>query len=235
MYKYVKRVADFIFALLALIFSSWIMLLCVLAIKLEESSAPVMYNAPRIGRNGKPFVLYKFRTMRPAFTGKAMEPANLSSVGALLRKFSLDELPQLINVLKGDMSIIGPRPLLLRYYPWYTVEENKRHQVLPGITGYAQVNGRVRVQWPERFMMDVYYVEHLSFRLDIRIVCATIKKVLGRADVLPPESEPTVGLFDEFRRKQIQDGIISSDMLANMAVDSGYSFEMSIEETNHVV
>lgn len=159
--------------------------------------APVLFRQQRPGLDGKPFVLYKFRTMseqRDAMGALLPDEARLLPLGRALRRFSLDELPQLFNVVKGDMSLVGPRPLLMEYLPLYAPEQARRHAVRPGITGWAQVNGRNAVSWDERFKLDVWYVDHRSFALDLRILWLTLLRVL-HADGI---SEPGAATMSKF-------------------------------------
>jgi len=149
--------------------------------------APVLFRHTRTGQRGRLFTLYKFRTMRPGAPGEP-DATRLTAVGRLVRNLSLDELPQLWNVLRGDMSVVGPRPLLPEYLDRYTPEQARRHEVRPGITGWAQVNGRNALTWPEKFALDVWYVDHRSVGLDARIVLRTIGAVLGRAGVSAPRA-----------------------------------------------
>lgn len=148
--------------------------------------APVLYRQQRPGLHGQPFTLVKFRTMSDA-TSPSGEPlpdeARLTRFGRLLRSTSLDELPGLWNVLRGDMSLVGPRPLLMRYLPRYSATQRRRHEVRPGVTGWAQVNGRNALSWDEKFDLDVWYVDHVGFRLDVRILWRTVVGVLGRRGV----------------------------------------------------
>jgi len=166
---------------------------------------PVFYIQERPGRNGKPFNIIKFRTM----TNKCDDHGNLlpdqvrtTTIGRFIRKASLDELPEFFNVLKGDMSLVGPRPLLIKYLPYFTERERQRHNVKPGITGLAQVNGRNLLSWDMRLEMDVKYVENMSFWLDVRIIFLTIINVIAQKDVLAVSSEQ-VPDFDDYRRDQI--------------------------------
>jgi sugar transferase EpsL len=147
---------------------------------------PVVFKQERPGLQGKPFNLYKFRTMseKKDITGELLpDESRLTAIGKLLRRFSLDELPQLFNVIKGDLSLVGPRPLLMEYLPIYSPEEARRHNVKPGITGWAQVNGRNAVNWEERFKLDVWYVDHCSFLLDMKILCLTVYKVFKQEGI----------------------------------------------------
>ena len=208
-YVYIKYTLDFICALILLVVTSWIMLLCALAIKLDDQSAPVMYNALRFGKGLKPFKMYKFRTMKTAFEGVGrVSQETLTRPGKALRKMSLDELPQLVNILRGEMSFVGPRPLTERYVPWYTKDQNRRHNVRPGLTGLAQVNGRVNLGWDKRFMYDVQYVENQSILNDLKIIIATIQKTVMGEDTLVGEGTGAFDYFDDFQKEQIARHIV---------------------------
>lgn len=199
--KYVKRSIDFTLALLGLVIASPILLIVALLVRLKLGS-PVLFYQQRPGVNGKIFKLVKFRTMtdaRDAEGNLLPDEQRLPKFGRFLRSTSLDELPELINILKGDMSLIGPRPLLVRYLPYYTPEENRRHSVRPGLTGLAQVNGRNALGWEQRFSYDLEYVDHISFGMDIKIIFMTIKKVLKRSDTLSG-ADQTVPDFDLYRQ-----------------------------------
>ena len=191
MYKrFFKRAIDFTLALVALLLLWWVMLLVAIAVKVE-SKGPIIFKQERIGRNGKVFWIYKFRSMcvgaektgSGVYSGKG--DARVTKVGKVLRATSLDELPQLINILKGDMSIIGPRPPLT-YHPWpyeeYTEEQKRMFEVRPGISGWAQVNGRKEVEWHKRIELNVWYVDHVSLWLDIKILFMTVFKVFTNAN-----------------------------------------------------
>lgn len=191
MYKrFVKRGLDIVFSLLILILGAPILLILALAVRLD-SEGPALFRQERIGLNGKTFEIYKFRTMvlNAEYTGTGVysykNDNRVTKVGRFLRASSLDELPQAINILKGDMSFIGPRPPLT-YHPWdyseYTQEQLRMFEVRPGITGWAQVNGRKGLQWPRRIEFNVWYVDHVSFLLDLKILLLTIGKVLINAD-----------------------------------------------------
>lgn len=159
--------------------------------------APVLFKQYRPGRNGAGFQMIKFRTMRDVFDdhGKLLPDAErLTPFGSWLRSSSLDELPELLNVVKGDMSLVGPRPLLMEYLPLYSKEQSRRHEVRPGITGWAQVNGRNAISWEEKFNLDILYVENQSFWLDIRILWMTVKKVLTREGI-SADGEVTMNKF----------------------------------------
>jgi sugar transferase EpsL len=174
-----KRSFDFLVALLALLVAAPVMLVVMLLIRLKLGS-PVLFRQTRPGLHGKPFTVFKFRTMRDALDaqGRPLPDAmRLTKFGAALRKLSLDELPQLFCVLRGDMSLVGPRPLLMEYLPLYSPRQAGRHDVRPGITGWAQVNGRNAISWEEKFEYDVWYVEHQSFSLDMRILFLTLARL----------------------------------------------------------
>lgn len=193
-----KRLLDFMVAFVALICLSPIIIGVAIWLHFANKGAGVFFLQERPGKDEKIFKVIKFKTMtdeRDA-NGKLLSDADrLTPVGKVVRSLSLDELPQLINVIKGDMSFIGPRPLLVRYLPYYTDRERKRHTIRPGITGWAQVNGRSYVPWDKRFEMDVWYVEHLSFSLDMKILLKTIANVLKRKDIVIGNNE-LVGDFD---------------------------------------
>ncbi|NHF61070.1 sugar transferase [Flavobacteriaceae bacterium TP-CH-4] len=182
----VKRLLDFLVSLVLLVLLSPIFL-TVLIILLVTNHGKPFFVQPRPGRDEKTFRLLKFKTMTDARDKNNTllpDTDRLTKVGIFVRKTSLDEIPQLINVLKGDMSLIGPRPLLMRYLPYYSERERKRHQVRPGITGLAQVSGRNNLNWDDRLAMDVKYVENLSFTLDVKIFFKTIKSVLSSKDIV---------------------------------------------------
>ncbi|OMD74819.1 sugar transferase [Paenibacillus odorifer] len=184
-YLVVKKTLDWITACFLIILSSPIMLAATIAIKIG-SKGPVLFRQKRPGKMGKIFTVYKFRTMslETDQDGNLLpDILRMTRVGSFLRKCSIDELPQLFNILKGDMSFIGPRPLLVQYLKHYTPEQNRRHEVVPGISGWAQVNGRNTISWEEKFQYDVWYVDHISVSLDTKIVFKTIKNVLVREGI----------------------------------------------------
>lgn len=198
---YIKRILDIIFAFILLVISIPLIAISYIFIRLD-SKGPAIFKQTRIGRNCDKITIYKLRTMKLETHDKngrkLRDRERVTRVGKIIRKLSLDELPQLFNILKGDMSFIGPRPLLVRYLPYYSEKEIQRHNVLPGITGLAQVKGRSYLQWEERFNFDLYYVENLSFKLDFRILILTIIKVFkteGTSTVRPKELVD----FDEHR------------------------------------
>ncbi len=180
-----KRLIDVIVSGVALILFSPLFLFLYIRIK-KEMGSPVIFKQVRPGKGGLPFTMYKFRTMKNAIDidGKMLpDSERLTAFGLKLRSSSLDELPELWNVLKGDMSLIGPRPLLVEYLPLYNQEQARRHEVRPGITGWAQVNGRNAISWEEKFKLDVWYVDNISLLLDIKILFKTIKKVFIREGI----------------------------------------------------
>ncbi|PDZ03266.1 sugar transferase [Bacillus cereus] len=174
-----KRLFDVCVSLLLL--SLFSIVICIVAILVRiKLGSPILFKQERPGMNGIPFYLYKFRTMTNEINGDGTllpDKNRLTTFGAILRKYSLDELPQLINVLWGDLSLVGPRPLLMEYLPLYSSKQAKRHNVKPGITGWAQINGRNLITWEEKFELDVWYVENHSFLLDLKIIVITILKV----------------------------------------------------------
>lgn len=181
----VKRFLDMVGSLFLLILT-FPLLLAAAGLIRWKMGAPILYRQIRPGLNGKPFTLYKLRTMVELSNqhGQVLDDQQrLTTVGKLLRKCSLDELPQLVNVLKGEMSLVGPRPLLMEYLPLYTEAQAKRHMVKPGITGWAQVNGRNAISWEEKFEHDMWYVEHASMWLDFRILILTLVKVVKREGI----------------------------------------------------
>lgn len=207
MYKNcIKRCLDFLLSLCGIIVLSPVLLALCILVRVKLGS-PVLFKQERPGRHEKIFTLCKFRTMtdKRDENGELLpDEMRLTRFGKLLRSTSLDELPELLNILKGDMSIIGPRPLLVRYLPWYKEEERHRHDVRPGLTGLAQVNGRNALGWEDRFAFDLEYVDHCSFGLDVKIIMMTVGKVLKRSGTLSGEQQ-TVEDFDVYRKKQQED------------------------------
>lgn len=194
--KYIKRPQDFLCALAATIVLSPVMLITAYLVRTKLGS-PVIFKQERPGLDGKVFMLYKFRTM----TDEKDEDGNLlpdevrlTNFGKKLRSTSLDELPELFNILKGDMAVVGPRPLLVRYLPRYNAHQARRHEVRPGFTGYAQVNGRNSITWEDKFDKDVYYVDHVSFLGDWKIIFQTVKTVLKKEGI----SSDTSATMEEF-------------------------------------
>lgn len=197
-YKFfVKRCLDFVLSLLALILLSPVLLIVAVLVRIKLGT-PVIFKQERPGRNEKIFRMYKFRTMTDQKDNEGRllpDEIRLTSFGKKLRSTSLDELPELFNILKGDMSIVGPRPLLVRYLPLYNERQRHRHDVRPGFTGLAQVNGRNSISWEEKFEWDVKYVEKLSFGLDVKIILQTVKTVLKREGI----SSGTSVTMEEFK------------------------------------
>jgi sugar transferase EpsL len=187
-----KRLLDISVAGVALIVLSPVLLATALLVRFTLGS-PVLFRQTRPGKNGRPFTILKFRTMGGR-AGAEDDAARLTAVGRMLRSLSLDELPELVNVLRGNMSLVGPRPLLMQYLDRYTLEQARRHEVTPGITGWAQVNGRNALGWDDKFRHDVWYVEHCSLSLDLRILMMTIVKTLRRVDISQP-GEATAAEF----------------------------------------
>ncbi|WP_297571798.1 sugar transferase [uncultured Deefgea sp.] len=191
-----KRLFDVVVSL-AVLLLVWPALLVLIVLIRFKLGSPVFFTQVRPGLHGKPFRMVKFRTMTDEkdHAGNLLpDDVRLTRFGQLLRSTSLDELPELWNVLKGEMSLVGPRPLLMEYLPLYSAEQARRHEVRPGITGWAQVNGRNAISWEEKFALDVWYVEHQSIWLDIKILCLTIKKVLIR-DGISAEGQATAERF----------------------------------------
>jgi lipopolysaccharide/colanic/teichoic acid biosynthesis glycosyltransferase len=198
-----KRGMDIVVASTALIVLSPVFLLLAILVA-RDLGTPVLFRQQRPGRNGNGFVMIKFRTMRDA-VDKAGRPlpdaARLTRFGRLLRASSLDELPELWNVLKGEMSLVGPRPLLMQYLPRYTPEQNRRHEVRPGVTGWAQVNGRNAISWEQKFAFDVWYVDNRSLWLDLKIMVMTLGKVL-KASGISADGDATMPEFMGDQRSQ---------------------------------
>ena len=187
MYKcFFKRLIDFLIVFNVLLVIWPILLIITIWLHFANKGAGAFFFQERPGKDGKIFKVIKFKAMtdeRDADGNLLPNELRITPIGAFIRKTSIDELPQLFNVLKGDMALIGPRPLLVDYLPLYSREQARRHDVRPGITGWAQVNGRNAISWTKKFELDVWYVDHLSFLLDVRIICMTIMKVLKRADI----------------------------------------------------
>lgn len=205
MYRYLKRAMDFIIALAMLIVLSPLMLIACIMIK-SNNDGPILFKQKRPGKNGKIFTVYKFRTMSVHTHDKdgreLSDFERMSRVGNLLRKTSVDELPQLINILKGEMSFIGPRPLLVEYLELYTPEQMRRHEVAPGISGWAQVNGRNTLTWEEKFEYDVYYVDHFSLSMDLKIFFKTIMNVL-KQDGINSDNANTMEKFTGTKTEEV--------------------------------
>lgn len=196
-----KRAFDLWGASIGLIVFSPILIVISLMIR-REMGSPVLFRQTRPGRHGKPFQMIKFRTMRDAIDadGRPLPDAErLTKLGRFLRSSSLDELPELWNVLKGDMSLVGPRPLLMEYLPLYSPEQARRHEVCPGVTGWAQVNGRNAISWDEKFTLDVWYVDNRSLWLDLKVIWLTIRKVIKREGI-SAAGEATMSKFEGEKR-----------------------------------
>ena len=194
--KFVKRPQDFLCALAAIIVLSPVMLITAILVRTKLGS-PLIFKQERPGLNGKVFMLYKFRTMtdkKDAEGNLLPDEVRLTGFGKKLRSTSLDELPELFNILKGDMAVVGPRPLLVRYLPRYNAHQARRHEVRPGFTGYAQVNGRNSITWEDKFDKDVYYVDHVTFLGDWKIIFQTVGTVLKREGI----SSDTSATMEEF-------------------------------------
>lgn len=194
--KYIKRLLDFTLSFLALIILSPVLLVTAVLVRIKLGS-PIIFHQERPGKSEKIFRLYKFRSM----TDECDENGNLlpddqrlTRFGQILRSTSLDELPELLNILRGDMSIVGPRPLLVKYLPLYNEEQKHRHDVRPGLTGWAQANGRNAISWEEKFKLDVWYVQHISFWVDVKVIFMTVKKVFCR-DGISSETSVTMEEF----------------------------------------
>lgn len=201
--KYIKRLLDILISLTFIVLFSWLYLILTILVRIKIGS-PVLFCQERPGYNEKIFKLYKFRTM----TDKRDEKGNLlpdserlTKFGSMLRSTSLDELPEMFNILKGDMSLIGPRPLLVEYLPYYTEEERRRHSVRPGLTGLAQVSGRNYLAWDKRLARDVEYVNHISFIMDVKIIIKTIMVVLKKEDIAIDTNIVEGNLCDERTRR----------------------------------
>ena len=198
MYKnYIKRIIDFFIALIGFIVLSPIFIFVTIGLYFANDGKPFFFQA-RPGLNGKIFKIIKFKTMndKKDANGNLLPDADrLTPLGAFVRKTSLDEIPQLINVLKGDMAIIGPRPLLPQYLPLYNSDQKRRHDVRPGITGWAQVNGRNAISWKKKFELDVWYVDHVSFSTDVKVFFTTFKKVF-KSEGISQDGQATMEMFN---------------------------------------
>ncbi|WP_435950493.1 sugar transferase [Psychrobacter sp. DM8] len=191
-----KRLFDITASSAALVVLSPVYIITAYKVR-QQLGSPVLFRQTRPGLYGKPFKMIKFRTMKEAIDAKGNllpDEARLTSFGHMLRNMSLDELPELWNVIKGDMSLVGPRPLLMEYMPLYNDEQLRRHHVRPGITGYAQINGRNAISWDEKFALDIWYVDNQSFWLDIEILFKTVKKVIVK-DGINADGEATMSKF----------------------------------------
>lgn len=199
-----KRTLDIILSLLVLSLLSPLFIVISILIWFKMGS-PILFKQKRPGLNGRPFILYKFRTMTNSTdkNGRYLsDETRLTSFGSFLRRYSLDEIPQFINVVKGELSLVGPRPLLMEYLPLYSKEQSKRHMVKPGITGWAQVNGRNAISWEEKFDLDVWYVNNYSFFLDLKILLLTVIKVIKKEGI----SQPGYATIQPFSKEESRVG-----------------------------
>ncbi|MGL5836237.1 MAG: sugar transferase [Waterburya sp.] len=199
MSKLIKHIADRLIAAIALLLLSPLMIIIAILIR-SKLGSPILFTQPRPGKDSRIFSFYKFRTMTDARDSQGNllpDGDRLTSFGSWLRKTSLDELPQLLNVLKGDMSLIGPRPLLVSFLDFYNSEQIRRHEILPGITGLAQINGRNNVSWKKKFQMDIFYVDNWSLWLDLQILLATVAIVVKQKDV-NQQGHVTCENFDDY-------------------------------------
>ena len=204
--KYIKRTLDLILSLMALIVLMPLMIIIGILVRINLGS-PIIFKQKRPGKNEKTFTLYKFRTMtdKRDIDGNLLpDEYRLTKFGKFLRSTSLDELPELINIIKGDMAIVGPRPLLVEYLPYYTEEEKHRHDVRPGLTGLAQVNGRNAISWEEKLKYDTEYIKEISFYSDLKIIFKTIKKTIKRKDIKMGQ-ELQFGKLNVERAKKVVD------------------------------
>lgn len=200
----IKRLFDIILSLVIIILLSWLMIITAIIIRLKLGS-PIIFKQKRPGLHGKPFYVYKFRTMTDEkdSNGELLpDSIRLTKTGEIIRKLSLDELPQLFNVLKGDLSLVGPRPLLMEYLELYTPEQARRHEVKPGITGWAQVNGRNAISWEDKFKLDVWYVDNQSFLLDLKILFLTVLKVF-KSEGINQKGQATIEKFKGTSQKKV--------------------------------
>ncbi len=205
--KWIKRILDFLLSFCAIIVLSPVLLVLCILVRTKLGS-PIFFRQERPGRNEKIFTLCKFRTMTDERDDKGNllpDHIRLTRFGKFLRATSLDELPELFNILKGDMSIIGPRPLLVSYLPYYSEREKLRHSVRPGLTGLAQVSGRNFIDWDKRMEKDVEYVENLSFGMDMKVLWMTVQTVLGHQDEVAEDTNAVEGNFAQIRQKRLEE------------------------------
>ncbi|WP_130837350.1 sugar transferase [Lachnoclostridium sp. Marseille-P6806] len=203
----IKRLLDILLSLVILALFWWVYLILAVLVRVKLG-APVLFRQQRPGRNERIFSICKFRTMTDARDEEGTllpDRERLTAFGLFLRRTSLDELPELFNILRGDMSFIGPRPLLPEYLPYYTERERLRHTVRPGLTGLAQASGRNAVDWDMRLALDAEYVERLSFGMDCRVIAMTVRTVLGHADTVAADTNAAEGNFAEIRRKRLSE------------------------------
>ena len=211
--KYIKRPMDFILSLMALIVLSPVLLIVAILVRVKLGS-PVIFTQERPGKDEKIFKLYKFRTMTDErdLDGELLpDSQRLTKFGRMLRSTSLDELPELFNILKGDMSIVGPRPWAVSYLPYFTENERRRHSIRPGLSGWAQVNGRTAANWDDRLKYDIEYVDNVPLFTDIIVIFITVKKVFCRSDVVVVAEEQ--GDFSDYRKKQWEEGTVSKNTI----------------------
>ena len=202
--RFIKRLFDIGISVAALIILSPLALLCMAAIKLDDIHGSVFFKHARNGRNGEKFWVVKFRTMKKEACGESVWATSetLTKVGKIIRLLSLDEIPQFVTIISGKMSFIGPRPLPLSYYEWFSETERRRFNVRPGLTGLSQVHGRANLNWDERFVLDTQYADNISFLMDMKIFFRTFGVILSHKDVLP-DSDAVSEDFSEYRRKQL--------------------------------
>ncbi len=201
--RFIKRLFDIVLSLLFIILFCWLYLIVAILVRVKLGS-PVLFKQPRPGKDEKIFDMYKFRTMtdgRDAEGNLLPDAERMTPFGSFLRKTSLDELPEMFTILKGDMSFVGPRPLLVKYLPLYNEEQHRRHEVRPGLTGWAQVNGRNLLSWEDKFEKDVYYVDHISFLLDLKIVFKTVAVVFNHSGI-SSETDATMEAFTGTKSKE---------------------------------
>lgn len=204
--RYIKRLLDIILSLLILILFCWLYVIVAILVRIKLGT-PILFRQQRPGYKEKIFGIYKFRTMtdkRDANGNLLPDKDRLTSFGKILRKTSLDEIPELFNILKGEMSFIGPRPLLPEYLPYYTDKEKLRHTVRPGLTGLAQASGRNLIDWDTRLAYDVEYVENLSFKMDMLVIVKTIKTVFGHSEQVAEDTNAAEGNFAQIRQKRLE-------------------------------
>ena len=203
---FIKRLLDVMISAIILVLFSWLYIILAILVRVKLGS-PVLFKQPRPGKDEKIFNMYKFRTMTDEKdeNGKLLpDKDRLTKFGKLMRKTSLDELPELFCILKGDMSFIGPRPLLVEYLPYYTEREKLRHTVRPGLTGLAQASGRNTVDWDTRFELDATYVENLSFLMDLKVIAMTFKTVFGHSEQVAEDTNATEGNFAQIRKERLE-------------------------------
>lgn len=201
--RFIKRLFDIVLSLLFIILFCWLYLIVAILVRVKLGS-PVLFKQPRPGKDEKIFDMYKFRTMtdgRDAEGNLLPDAERMTPFGSFLRKTSLDELPEMFTILKGDMSFVGPRPLLVKYLPLYNEEQHRRHEVRPGLTGWAQVNGRNLLSWEDKFAKDVYYVDNISFLLDLKIIFKTVAVVFNHSGI-SSETDATMEAFTGTKSKE---------------------------------